>query len=144
MNTEDRPTAITKELSANDTGETGAHQAGIHIPKEGRILSFFPKLDVETKNPRVYLVFHDIDGTRWEFAFIYYNNLFYGGTRNEYRLTRMTGFIRQHGLRPGDSVVLCRDQDTGRLDITYQRVKVNLHSDYGILKLGSSWKEVKI
>ena len=50
------PLAITKELSANDTGHTGGHQAGILIPKNSRILSFFPKLGTESKNPRHYLV----------------------------------------------------------------------------------------
>ena len=36
--------SITKVLSANDTGETGGHQAGILVPKEERLLSFFPAL----------------------------------------------------------------------------------------------------
>ncbi len=46
----DRPTRITKVLSANDTGETGGHQAGMLVPKEGRILAFFPSLDPSEKN----------------------------------------------------------------------------------------------
>ena len=36
-----KPTAITKILSMNDTGETGGHQAGILVPKGGDVLRFF-------------------------------------------------------------------------------------------------------
>ena len=86
---------ITKTLSANDVGETGGHQAGILVPKEREILSFFPSLNPRDKNPRVTLVFREPDGiTRWDFNFIYYNNRFFGGTRNEYRLTCMTKYFR--------------------------------------------------
>ena len=38
MTTNIRPSAISKELSANDVGETGGHQAGILVPKERKIL----------------------------------------------------------------------------------------------------------
>ena len=138
------PLAITKALSANDTGHTGGHQAGILIPKNSRILSFFPKLGTESKNPRHYLVFYDEDEQRWEFAFIYYNNKFFDGTRNEFRLTRMTAFIRQHGLQPGDRVTLRRDPDTGRHYIYCERSKALSRTASGHLKLGSSWKEIKI
>ena len=34
--------SISKILSANDIGATGGHQAGILIPKDPRILGFFP------------------------------------------------------------------------------------------------------
>src|SRR5690349_3215959 len=108
MRVDERPLAIIKELSANDTGDTGGHQAGILVPKEPRILSFFPQLDGTTKNPRHHLIFHDDDGGRWEFAFIYYNNRYFDGTRNEYRLTRMTPYLRGNGLKPGDHVILRR------------------------------------
>ncbi|TPN68808.1 hypothetical protein FJ980_32960, partial [Mesorhizobium sp. B1-1-5] len=37
--------SIAKALSANDTGDTGGHQAGILVPKEEGILAFFPELD---------------------------------------------------------------------------------------------------
>ena len=92
---------ISKTLSPNDVGDTGAHQAGMHIPKQEEILSFFPALDTATKNPRCIMRFVDDAGSIWKFAFIYYNNKFFGGTRNEYRLTRMTPFINEHQLRAG-------------------------------------------
>ena len=101
---------ITKILSANDTGETGGHQAGLLIPKKQELLRFFPKLDSSTLNPRVHLQFADQSGQNWEFAFIYYNNKHFGGTRNEYRLTRMTKYIRQEGLVASDEVHLHRDE----------------------------------
>src|SRR4051794_13059728 len=94
--------SIEKGLSANEPGETGGHQAGILVPKEERLLSFFPRLDPRQYNPRCYLKFVDDGGTFWEFAFIYYNNKLFDGTRNEYRLTHMTKYIRQANLVAGD------------------------------------------
>lgn len=138
---ENHPMAISKILSANDTGETGGHQAGMLIPKTGHILSFFPQLGKESKNPRVKLRFIDSSGIEWDFVFIYYNNKFYDGTRNEFRLTGMTSFIRQYNLIAGDSVVLSREIDGRRL-INLERTKRKNSSS--VLKLGSSWKVVKI
>ena len=78
-----RPDQISKVLSANDTGETGGHQAGILIPKTSRVVAFFPRLDPSEYNPRCHLFFEDAAAERWEFAFIYYNNSLHGrGTRN--------------------------------------------------------------
>lgn len=106
-----RPSSISKILSSNDTGETGGHQAGMLIPKGGEILEFFPALNKEEKNPRTTLYFIDEAGTRWKFNFIYYNNRFFGGTRNEYRLTGMTEYLRQNNLKTGDSIILTRSAD---------------------------------
>lgn len=101
-----RPKSISKLLSSNDTGETGGHQAGILVPKEEEILNFFPMLDKSTKNPRVPLRFKDHEGEIWKFNFIYYNNKYFGGTRNEFRLTGMTKFIRSNNLKTGDTIIL--------------------------------------
>lgn len=132
---------ITKILSANDTGETGGHQAGILVPKSHEILSFFPPVDANTLNPRHHLVFHEDSGERWEFAFIYYNNRFFGGTRNEFRLTRMTTYIRRHSLKPGDVVTLSR-LASGRRIVSFGRAKSVARSTDGVLKLGSNWKVI--
>ena len=118
-----RPSVISKLLSSNDTGETGGHQAGILIPKGGGILDFFPVLDSRQKNPRSALLFTDEAGQCWKFNFIYYNNRFFGGTRNEYRLTGMTSYLRQNNLKPGDTVILARSEDDN-LTIRYQRSSV--------------------
>lgn len=134
--------AISKILSANDTGETGGHQAGILVPKDPKVLSFFPPLPADVKNPRMHLFFRDESGRQWEFAFIYYNGKFFGGTRNEYRLTRMTPYIVQNGLQAGDEMILEKD-DSGARFVRYRR-KRNAVTDDGILKLGSTWKVVSI
>ena len=138
---------ISKVLSANDSGETGGHQAGLLIPKRKRILSFFPKLDSSRLNPRVHLQFEDETGIFWEFAFIYYNNRFFGGTRNEYRLTRMTKYLREAGLIAGDEVRMHRHA-SGDYSISYKRVKeisesVNQMGEK-VIKLGAGWKVIDI
>ncbi len=136
----ERPAAITKELSRNDTGETGGHQAGILIPKDELILAFFPPLNASVKNPRHHLRFTDPAGEKWEFAFIYYNNRYFGGTRNEYRLTRMTPFIRAANLKAGNILTLHRDGPV--YTMTYQR---GSHPDNSKrLKLGTTWRVVAI
>lgn len=134
---------IAKILSANDTGATGGHQAGILVPREPEVLAFFPKLNAKEYNPRVHLNFLDDSGTFWEFAFIYYNNRFFDGTRNEYRLTRMTKYIRQAGLVIGDEVILSHDLAEGRYSITHRRQKKTGMVD-GVLKLGTSWRVITL
>lgn len=118
-----RVKAISKVLSANDTGETGGHQAGICVPKGSDALLFFPDLGNASKNPRVALVFEDDWGQRWPFNFIYYNNKFHSpnGTRNEYRLTGLTRFFRENGLRAGDEIMLIHGSD-GEDYIKYEKV----------------------
>jgi len=137
-----RPNAIKKELSANDSGETGTHQAGILVPKEPSILAFFPPVDKATKNPRHSLSFRDEAGGKWTFEFIYYNNRFFGGTRNEYRLTCMTEFLRSNNLKAGDELVLRRDEEA-RYFVSFRRKKEAVIKD-GKLRLGSTWKIVEI
>lgn len=107
--TDARRSTISKTLSANDTGETGTHQAGMLVPKRPDILSFFPRLDQTERNPRRNLRFRDASGQLWDLVFIYYNNALFGGTRNEYRLTCMTPYIRRYRLHQGDEIVLTRD-----------------------------------
>ena len=132
---------IVKVLSANDTGETGGHQAGILVPKDPALLSFFPKLDPTLYNPRVHLRFLDDAGTFWEFAFIYYINALFDGTRNEYRLTRMTKYIRQAGLSVGDEVILSRDDD--RYMVSHAR-KQQAKVTGGVLQLGTGWRVIQL
>ena len=140
----ERPLAIAKHLSANDTGDTGGHQAGILIPRTPSLLAFFPRVDGNLLNPRHSLVFHDDEGGRWEFSFIYYNNARFGGTRNEYRLTRMTAYLRNNGLKPGDEIILSRDKDTSKLSIRYRRASRLAFTSTGALKLGTAWREIKL
>lgn len=129
--------AIEKVLSANDTGETGGHQAGILVPKDVNILSFFPQLDKGLKNPRMVMDIIDDSGREWSFVFVYYNNRFFGGTRNEYRLTGMTSYFREFNLKAGD-VIIFRRHTNNYLTISYKR---NSKSEK-ILRLSSTWKVI--
>ena len=138
------PRTIRKTLSANDAGETGGHQAGILIPRDQRILSFFPQLNVAELNPRTHIVFEDATGGLWKFAFIYYNNHRFGGTRNEYRLTRMTRYIRQAGLASGDEIILHRDGH-GRYSIEHQFANSAIPTPKGsALRLSGGWHIIDI
>ncbi|MDE2125481.1 MAG: hypothetical protein KGJ62_02730 [Armatimonadetes bacterium] len=132
---------IVKVLSANDTGETGGHQAGILVPKDPALLSFFPKLDASLYNPRVHLRFVDDGGTMWEFAFIYYNNALFDGTRNEYRLTRMTKYIRKAALSVGDEVILSKGG--ARYTVSHAR-RQQPKVTGGVLQLGTRWRVIKL
>jgi hypothetical protein len=138
-----RPRILEKLLSPNDTGETGGHQAGILVPKQAEILSFFPVLDSSQKNPRIQISFNDEFGCVWLFSFIHYNNKFFEGTRNEYRLTGMTKFFRAMNLTSGDTLKLTRDDD-GAYNVRFTKIKSIQDSEGPKLKLGNSWKVVKI
>ena len=71
-----------KFLAANDTGSTGAHQAGIYISKPSiPILFDEPGVKGENKEKWVKVKWHDDFET--DTRFIYYGQ----GTRNEYRIT---------------------------------------------------------
>ena len=105
-----------KILSANDTGESGSHQAGILVPKSvPELLDFLPKLADGIKNPDTLLDCCDKDGTWWRWRFIYYNNKFYDikGTRNEYRITRMTRYLKLFGAKAGDRLQFTQRKDGG-------------------------------
>lgn len=133
---------ISKKLSANDIGSTGGHQAGILVPKDKEILTFFPSLDFDTKNPRISIVVREkSDGSRWTFNFIYYNNKFYGGTRNEFRLTCMTQYLRAVNSKVGDDLIFTKDEN-GSISIECIRASFNqpLINDQGVLILGGGWK----
>jgi hypothetical protein len=101
--------AFEKTLTANDTGETGGHQAGIHIPKsQAELIRFLPTLPPETKNPDVWLSCIDEDGNEWPFRYVYYNNRLHDekGTRDEYRITHMTKYFRAVGAKSGDKILI--------------------------------------
>ncbi len=132
--------AIAKVLSSNDTGETGSHQAGTHIPKTSSVITFFPGLKRDTKNPRVALYFIDQKGIEWCFSFIYYNNKFFGRTRNEYRLTGMTRYFNKYDLKAGDRLILRRDERNG-YRIEYIK---SAEQPEDVIYLGNTWKVIRI
>lgn len=113
-----------KELTPNDTGETGAHQAGIHIPKsQTDLLSLLPPLDASTKNPDAWLEMKDDAGDVWRFRYIHYNNRLHdvGGTRDEFRITHMTGFFRSLGATAGDTLILSGRPGSWRYEISVRK-----------------------
>lgn len=71
-----------KFLSANDTGDTGGHQAGIYISKPS-IPILFDAPGTKGQNMDKWVKIRWMDGTETKSRFIYYGQ----GTRNEYRIT---------------------------------------------------------
>jgi hypothetical protein len=106
--------AFQKTLSANDVGATEAHQAGIHIPKADKaLLEFLPPLDAGKRNPDAWIECVDEEnGVKHKFRYIYYNNRLHDkkGTRNEYRITHMTGYLRKLGANEGDILEISKSQ----------------------------------
>jgi hypothetical protein len=131
--------SVAKTLSANDTGTTGGHQAGILVPKSSELLSFFPRLSMLEKNPRSQLLVREsISKARWSFTFIYYNNKFFGGTRNEYRLTGMTRYLRSVAAAEGDELMFTKDGD-GSIYIELRRSTGIAADISGKLVLTGGW-----
>ena len=88
--------AFCRFITANDTGKTGAHQAGFYIPKCASSLLFSePGIKGENKDKIVKIQWQDSFET--DSRFIYYGR----GTRNEYRVTR---FGRQFPFFEDDNV----------------------------------------
>lgn len=97
---------FSKVLSPNDVGDTNSHQAGFLIPIRIAKLNYFPKLDSLVPNPRQHMEFVLVDSdNKLTLNFIYYNGRSLGfSTRNEYRLTGATQFIKKMGLKAGDQL----------------------------------------
>ena len=109
---EQATTRVAKRLAANDLGLTGSHQSGIHVPKQADIQAFFPRLDSSRLNPsRLIDCYSPELDEHLQFRYIHYNNkLVSGGTRNEYRLTRMTDALRRLGAHVGATIVFTKDR----------------------------------
>lgn len=100
--------AFTKYITANDTGATGAHQAGFHIHKHSWQL-FFDKPGEKGQNKDKFITIKWQDDFETASRFIYYGT----GTRNEYRLTRFgRGFPFLEDENIGDLLVLSKKSDT--------------------------------
>jgi len=109
-----------KTLTANDTGHSGGHQAGIHIPKSQQdLIALLPPLNAGIKNPSVWITAVDEHHVDWQFRYVYYNNSLHdaGGTRDEYRITHMTSYFRAAGARPGDVLIIQGEPGTGTIAI---------------------------
>lgn len=96
--------AFCKFLSANDTGDTGGHQAGIYIQKQAYLI-LFDEEGIKGENKDRHVKIHWQYGFDTDSRFIYYGK----GTRNEYRITR--GIPNLDPEHTGDLFVLVK-QDT--------------------------------
>ena len=134
---------IIKELTRNDTGQTSSNQEGITIPKNRRLLEFFPILDRFIKNPRVEVDFIDEDDGIWTFGFVYYNNKFFSGTRNEYRLSKTKSYIKKNNLKAEDKIIFYFNKHNERM-ISYERKKSNILNKDNRIVLSGKWYEGKI
>lgn len=97
-----------KRLSANDTGATGGHQVGVYIPS-GIVAELFPSIDhTSEKNPSVLLraTYSSHECVDSEVRAIYYNNKYFGQTRNEKRITRW-GLAVPYRIRKIQVLCLC-------------------------------------
>jgi hypothetical protein len=94
--------AFCKFISANDAGDTGAHQSGFYIPKNSVELIFdTPGVKGENKDRFVKIKWQNEFET--ESRFIYYGTR----TRNEYRLTRFgKGFPFLSDNHVGDLLII--------------------------------------
>jgi len=99
--------AYCKFLSANDTGDTGAHQAGIYIAKNALGILFETAGVIgENKDKLVKIKWQNDIET--DSRFIYYGQ----GTRNEYRITRFgRGFPFLRTEHTGDLFVLIKQDN---------------------------------
>lgn len=136
---------VWKVLTANDTGETGSHQAAIHIPKHIVRHGFFPELDEESFNPECQIVARmEPTGWRLPLRYVYYNGRLTGvNGRDEYRLTGTPRIFDIVTARAGD-LLRFRWLDSEEMEITHHRA---IGDDGGSALTGSGrngWKVVQV
>lgn len=131
---------VIKLLSANDTGKTGSHQSGLHIPRNSPLLVLLPLEIREKENPRVTVLLNSLD-TKREYAaqLIYYNNLLRGGTRNEYRLTCVRELLKDSGAKIGDQIVF---DLTNLQKVSVTLVKIGDVDENAPLPWTGAWKTI--
>jgi len=83
--------SFCKFASANDAGSTGAHQSGIYIPKNSVPL-IFDVPGIKGQNKERFAELQWDNGITTQCCFKYYG----GGTRNEYRITRLGMTLREN------------------------------------------------
>lgn len=102
---------IVKRLSGNDTGLTGGHQVGMYVPRSFIEATMPEVCTTDQQNPDKYFDCYiaSNDCLQTGVRAIYYNNKFFGGTRNEFRITRWAGTPLQDIENTGTICVLgCR------------------------------------
>jgi hypothetical protein len=141
---------FAKTLSANDVGTTGGHMGGILVPKgDGELLAFLPKLNPGVLNPFAWIDCTTPDGEKLRLRYVYYNNRMHApkGTRNEYRITWLTKFLREVGAREGDAFEISGNGDGNRYRIRVVPAKAEKPEvdDDGPMRIrlsSSAWRRV--
>ncbi len=138
-----------KTLSANDLGTTGSHMGGIHVPKgDGELLAFLPSLDAGQLNPSTWINCETQDGQILKLRFIYYNNKYHTpqGTRNEYRITWLTKFLRSANAKEGDGFEISRTEEQDRYRIRVIPIEREALAENGTepvrIRLTTEWRRV--
>jgi hypothetical protein len=133
---------IAKQLTANDLGLTGGHQAGIHVPKDSPLVSLIEEDSRGEENPRVTLnLFDEQTGFTCSSTLIYYNNSRRGGTRDEYRITGTTTFLKLIGAEMGDELVLkVDDAETLLVSLVKRSILESKDNDDEPIKLNGKWR----
>ncbi|GEN69212.1 EcoRII N-terminal effector-binding domain-containing protein [Chryseobacterium rhizosphaerae] len=90
--------SFCKFTSANDAGTTGAHQGGLYIPKNSYKL-LFDEPGVKGQNKERFAEITWSNGVTSKCCLKYYG----GGTRNEYRITRLGTHFKE-----GELVIICQ------------------------------------
>lgn len=101
--------SFCKFASSNDAGSTGAHQSGIYIPKNS-IPLIFDQPGVKGQNKERFVELKWFDGTTSQCCFKYYG----GGTRNEYRITRLGV-----SLSEGDFIIIVKVSEDNYLGFLF-------------------------
>ncbi len=132
---------VQKTLSPNDMGDTRSHQAGIHVPKG--LVHFFPALNECELNPRSNMRLQNEQGVIGTCTYIHYNNkVVSGGTRDEYRITRIRSFLTECGARTGDTIEFNRMGDNQYL-VRIVASETKPVSGTVVVDLASGWKTVR-
>ncbi|WP_082746624.1 EcoRII N-terminal effector-binding domain-containing protein [Stenotrophomonas nitritireducens] len=138
-------TTFIKQLSANDIGSTGSHQAGILVPKgDPELVGFFGKLDPSHLNPDAWISCVDEELKEWRLRFVYYNNKLHtpGGTRNEYRITHLTKYFKSVNAAHGDSLVFTSSSEPRHFSVRLERsIKPEIHTHRRRVVL-TGWRKV--
>ena len=131
---------LIKILSSNDVGSTGAHQAGVVIPIKIALGDFFPALDSDSVNPRLQLDgIDESTGKSFRMNYIYYNGKLHGSsTRNEFRLTGITGLLKNSGAQEGDRLVITRFGDL-RFRLRVEQATAPLAEGEIVVVLSKDW-----
>jgi len=94
--------SFCKFVSANDAGDTGAHQAGLYIPKNSSKLLFDEQGAKGEMKERLVTMQWPFDNVITTSRFIYYGK----ETRNEYRITRLGRKFNE-----GDLVIISKEDE---------------------------------